>query len=74
MNKVPGCPRQADPFTVVQLRIFHAVLKDSDEVWNQVMAGMVLFCVYARARWSDAQHAEGLETDLDSERASIFGS
>ena len=67
MNKVPGCPRQADPFTVVQLRIFHAVLKDSDEVWNQVMAGMILFCVYARARWSDAQHAEGLETDLDSE-------
>ena len=52
-----GCPRQAHPFSINQLRIFHTILKES-EVWNQVIAGMILFCVYARARWSDAQHVE----------------
>ena len=65
MSKLPGCPRQADPFTVNQLCIFHNVLKESGELWNQAMAGMILFCVYARARWSDAQHAEGLDRDVD---------
>jgi len=65
MTKQLVCPRQADPFTVKQLQIFHEHLRDSDEIWNKVMCGMVLFCVYARARWSDAQHAEGLLEDTD---------
>lgn len=29
------------------------------------MAGMLLFCVYSRSRWSDAQHAEELQPDFD---------
>ena len=36
------------------------------EMWDRAMAGMLLFCIYARARWSDAQHAEQLLPDLDS--------
>ena len=48
-----NCPKQAEHFTVKQLQVFHAVLRESEEIWNRVMAGMVLFCVYTRARWSD---------------------
>ena len=67
-----SCPRQADPFTVKQLQMFHTVLRESEEIWNRVMAGMVLFCVYARARWSDAQHTEALIEDKDSEQCIQF--
>ena len=62
-----NCPKQAEPFTVKQLQVFHAVLRESEEIWNRVMAGMILFCVYARARWSDAQHAEAMLEDRDSD-------
>ena len=61
-----SCPRQANPFTVKQLRRFHEVLREDSELWNRLMAGMILFCTYSRARWSDAQHAEELEADVDS--------
>ena len=60
-----GCPRQASPFTVAQLRKLHAILRDGTEPWDQAMAGMLLFCVYSRSRWSDAQHAEELKPDFD---------
>jgi hypothetical protein len=60
-----GCPRQASPFTVAQLRRLHKVLRDGTELWDQAMAGMILFCVYSRSRWSDAQHAEELKPDFD---------
>ena len=62
-----SCPRQADPFTVEQLRRFHEVLKSGEELWDRAMCGMILFCVYGRARWSDAQHAEELLSDSDPE-------
>ena len=71
-SRTLSCPRQADPFTVRQLQIFHTVLRESEEIWNRVMAGMVLFCVYARARWSDAQHTEALIEDRDSEQCIQF--
>ena len=38
-----NCPKQAEHFTVKQLQVFHAVLRESEEIWNRVMAGMVLF-------------------------------
>ena len=60
------CPRQATPFTVKQLRRFHEVLRGGPELWNRLMSGMILFCPYSRARWSDAQHAEELVADVDS--------
>lgn len=62
-----SCPKQASPFTVKQLEIFHSTLCGSDELWDRAMAGMVLFCVYGRARWSDAQHAEGILVDRDTD-------
>ena len=62
-----GCPRQADPFTVEQLKRFHHCLREGDELWDKAMSGMVLFCVYGRSRWSDAQHAEELICDEDTD-------
>ena len=62
-----GCPKQAEPFSVMQLQRLHEVLRDGPELWDQVMSGMILFCVYGRSRWSDAQHAESLIPDFDVE-------
>ena len=56
---------QAEPLSVKQLEILHNVLFNSDELWNRVFAGMLLFCVYARSRWSDAQHGEQFLEDYD---------
>ena len=57
------CPRQADPFSVEQLRKLHEILRTGDELWDRAMCGMILFCTYGRTRWSDAQHAEELICD-----------
>ena len=54
---------QATPLTVKQLTILHKVLDEDPEPWNQMYAGMALFCTYARSRWSDAQHTEELVFD-----------
>jgi hypothetical protein len=58
--------KQSEPLTVKQLTLLHRVLFEDDEIWNRVFAGMLLFCVYARSRWSDAQHGEKLLEDVDS--------
>ena len=62
-----SCPRQAEPFSVPQLRKLHEVLRNGPELWDQMMSGMVLFCVYGRSRWSDSQHAENLLPDFDNQ-------
>ena len=62
-----GCSKQAEPFSVMQLQRLHEVLRDGPELWDQVMSGMILFCVYRRSRWSDSQHAECLIPDFDLE-------
>ena len=66
-NAALSCPRQAEPFSVPQLRRFHEVLRNGPELWDQVMSGMVLFCVYGRSRWSDSQHAENMLSDFDNQ-------
>eukprot|EP00435_Cladocopium_sp_Y103_P000018 s3918_g1.t1 len=58
--------KQAPPLTVEHLRCVHAVIKSDPDPWNVVFCGMVLFCVYGRARWSDAQHSQFIEWDVDS--------
>ena len=65
-SKALACPRQADPFTVEQLKKFHECLREGDELWDRAMSGMILFCVYGRSRWSDAQHAEEVICDNDT--------
>lgn len=58
---------QAEPLTVSQLRKLHAILNNDDQMWNRMFAGMCLFCVYGRSRWSDAQHGESVLFDEDEE-------
>ena len=41
--------QQAEPLSVKQLKMLHRILFDDAEIWNQVFAGMLLFCVYARS-------------------------
>ena len=65
-------PLQADPFTVNQLEILHGILREGCEPWDRAMAGMLLFCVYGRSRWSDAQHAERLIEDSDDKECLRF--
>ena len=66
-NFHPGGPkRQADPFRLKDLIAFHAVLMDSgQDLWNRMMAGMILLAVYSRSRWSDLQQAESCLLDVD---------
>jgi hypothetical protein len=64
--------RQADPLTVKQLETLHHVLFTDEQMWNRVFAGMLLFCTYARSRWSHAQHAEMLIEDTDSSGACAY--
>lgn len=59
--------KQAPPLTVEHLKALHQTLVDDGELWNKVMAGMLLFCCYARARWNDAQHSETFIADYDDE-------
>ena len=67
LKSVLTCPRQAMPFTVVQLRRFHEILRSGEELWDRAMCGMILFCTYGRSRWSDSQHAEALIQDRDDQ-------
>ena len=55
----------AEPLSVKQLETLHRILFEDAEIWNQVFAGMLLFCVYARSRWSDAQHGDSILEDFD---------
>ena len=64
-QKLQSCPRQAEPFTISQLKKLHEVLRDGEELWDKAMAGMLLFCIYGRSRWADAQHAAEMMLDRD---------
>ena len=54
---------QAAPLAVRDLVKLHEILESSDDMWDRVMAGSSLFCVYARARWSDFVHCGNLSLD-----------
>ena len=49
--------RQADPLTVLQVKILHHVVENAAVPFDIVLAGYFLFCVYACCRWSDPQRA-----------------
>ncbi len=57
--------KQAPPLMLVHLRAVHSLLDSNDDPWEVCFCGMVLFCVYGRARWSDAQHSQFLTWDRD---------
>ena len=63
---------QATPLTVDDLKTLHRVLHSDSDLWDKCFVGMVLFCVYARARWTDAQHSEKLIEDRDGQGKLFF--
>ena len=54
---------QAAPLRVSDLVLLHETLETSDDDWNRLMSGACLFCVYARARWSDFIHSGKMVLD-----------
>ena len=59
--------KQAAPLRVQDLVHLHDVLETSHDMWDRVMSGSALFCVYARARWSDFVHCGSLQLDKFSD-------
>ena len=55
--------KQAAPLRVQDLVHLHDVL----DMWDRAMSGSALFCVYARARWSDFVHCGSLQLDKFSD-------
>ncbi|CAL1150630.1 unnamed protein product [Cladocopium goreaui] len=57
---------QAAPLTVADIWQLHLCL-DTGDAWDRVFSGAALFCIYARARWSDFIHGNCIRLDvLDS--------
>eukprot|EP00435_Cladocopium_sp_Y103_P076319 s49_g90.t1 len=59
---------QASPLRVKELEKLHSILAGSADRWDKLFAGMTLFVIYARARWSDAQHSANLVFDRHNGR------
>ena len=64
--------KQASPLTVKQLVKLHSVLESGDEDWDRLFAGMALYCIYARSRWADAQHAEEIIYDFSHDGSMAY--
>ena len=45
----------------------HETLESSEDIWDCMMAGAALFCIYSRARWSDFVHCGKLKLDRFSD-------
>ena len=58
---------RAAALTVREIEKLHHVLTDADDLWNKAFAGVALFCIYARGRWSDCSRVETLILDKDPE-------
>ena len=54
---------QSSPLQVQELEKLHYILEHDQDRWNRLFCGTVLFMTYARARWSDAQHAVSILFD-----------
>jgi hypothetical protein len=57
----------ASPLQVVELVKLHSILASARDVWDRMFCGAVLFVVYSRARWSDAQHSSSVTFDRDGD-------
>lgn len=65
--------KRADPLTVKNLRLLHAMLKDLNvPAWDRVFAGATLCCSYMRTRWSDFQHATSFQLEYGDGGARLF--
>lgn len=51
-----GPTRQAPPLELIHLQRLHEVLRDGTCVTDRLGAGVMLICIYGRARWSDLRY------------------
>ncbi|CAE7406578.1 unnamed protein product [Symbiodinium sp. CCMP2592] len=65
---------KADPFTVEEILEMHRILYEGDDLWDRLMCGVSLFCIYARCRWSDFQHVDSLSLECNDQGFAEFGS
>ena len=65
---------KADPFTVSDILELHRILYEGDDLWDRLMCGVALFCIYARCRWSDVQHVDSMILEFDEQGFAEFGS
>ena len=62
-----GKANQADPLTVANLEQLHTTLEGKGDIWDRLISGAFIFCVYARARWSDFIHGGQVKLDKFSD-------
>jgi len=55
---------QAPPLYVWEVKLLHSILSNADIMHDKVVAGYMLFLIYACARWSDAQFPTSVENDV----------
>ncbi|CAE7788579.1 unnamed protein product [Symbiodinium sp. CCMP2592] len=66
---------RADPMRVADILELHRILLDEEgSLWDRLMAGSALYCIYARCRWSDAQHIDMLVLEAGETLFNDFGS
>ena len=66
MEASKGPLKQASPFTVGDLLVFHGVLKDhAKAVWDRAAAAYLLVCAYGRARAGDFSRVASVSSDLE---------
>ena len=62
-----GKANQAEPLAVTHLEQLHTILERKGDIWDRLISGAFLFCVYARARWSDFIHGGKVTLDKFSD-------
>lgn len=55
--------KQAPAFTVDYVERLEAICIQDDKLHRRVIAGAILFCIFACARWSDTMHIQDLKLD-----------
>ena len=66
VDDLPGKVHQAEPLTVSDVKRLHWVLEHRS-VWDRIFSGAALFCMHARARWSDFIHGNHLRLDTQTD-------
>ena len=56
---------RADPMRVIDILELHRILDQGEDLWDRLMSGTALCCIYCRGRWNDVQHVDNWTLELD---------
>ena len=65
---------RADPMRVVDILELHRILDQGDDLWDRLMCGAALCCIYCRGRWNDVQHVDNWTLELNDDGHVEFAS